>query len=215
MTAQTHRCLTVELLDKLEARWRAQRLPAATRLNAGRAAVEIDAVTAPLGLRLPAEARTWWGWHDGVSATQGTLSRDREIGGPGFQYLPLADAVAQYQTSREIARSTAANVQRWSSGDGAGVDPDDWWNPAWFPITVSSSGTVITCDTSTPELRPTPILAVSGGEPAMSGARSFGEMVTWWIEAFDSGAWRYDTEGGEWDYSYELLDPARELTWLV
>jgi hypothetical protein len=40
-------------------------------------------------------------------------------------------------------------------------------------------------------------------------------MVTWWIDAIDSGAWRYDAEVAAWRYDWERLEPERELTGLV
>jgi hypothetical protein len=48
-----------------------------------------------------------------------------------------------------------------------------------------------------------------------ASAASFGEMVTWWIEALDDGSWRYDREAGRWDYNWELVDTERQLGGLV
>jgi hypothetical protein len=46
-------------------------------------------------------------------------------------------------------------------------------------------------------------------------AESFGQMVTWWIDALDDGAWRYDREAGRWEYNWELVEPKRQLGGLV
>ena len=40
-------------------------------------------------------------------------------------------------------------------------------------------------------------------------------MVTWWIEALESGAWRYDSSAGRWEHDPERLAPERERSGLV
>jgi hypothetical protein len=129
-------------------------------------------------------------------------SRD---GRPGFQFLPLDEAIEEYRTGRETASH--------AFDDNA----DRGWHRTWLPITIAANGSVV-CDCSAREGEPAPIYNVkwdSLHEPPKPAARSFGEMVTWWIDAFDLGAWRFDRTLGHWDYGYNLLPPERELTGLV
>ncbi len=205
--------LNFELLGELESRWRNQGAPLVARLQPGLATEAMDALTAPLGLRLPSEARVWWGWRNGVPSDV-AVGDQREIG-RGFEYLPLAEAVDHYRMCRAVAADAAGH----SSDLPELSDPDFWWHPSWFPITVASNGGVVTCECSVDDGKPTPMRSINWDErteePGRAGAASFGEMVSWWLEAFDSGVWRYEAERGRWDYRWQLLDPARELTALV
>ena len=88
------------------------------RLEPGLAGEEMDALTAPLGLRLPTEARLWWGWHDGVAASQVRYEHEREAA-PGWPYFPLEESIARCRQWREISRE-------WAEG-APGAEPPPWW----------------------------------------------------------------------------------------
>jgi hypothetical protein len=201
--------LDADLLAVLESRWRDQRWPGLERRRPGLRDDEIDAGTAPLGLRLPLEARRWWGWHDGIAIAPGDLRKQHEFGGPGFVYLTLAAAVELYAEMRRIANEVA--------GPGEPLSQDELWDPSWFPVTKAYNGGIVACDCSAPSAARTPIRAVhwKNGVVGEIRARSFGEMVSWWIDALDRGAWCYDLETGNWLYDWEQLDRERELTDLV
>ena len=194
--------LTSELLGELGARWRALRLPLLDGLRAGLDDEQIDAVFEPLGLgRLPDEARLWWRWHDGVPADAVRTSVERSMGAPGFEYLPLAEAAAVYETQRTLAVSAA---------EGAGPapldDPAYWWRPSWFPVTVSATGTVVAVDCAAGPGVTAPVLAVDWWHEDFRrpAAASLGGMVRAWIEAFDSQRWRWLPDESRW-----LLDASR------
>jgi hypothetical protein len=197
--------LTQGLLSQLADAWTAQGTPIAGRLAPGLSDDEMDELTAPLGLRLPVEARVWWGWHDGAPwRPGGELTPERSIG-PGVEYMPLRDAVKDYLMDREI----------FAEIEG---DPEPFRPAAYFPIT-RTSGPVL-CDCSVAEGAPSPIYYThTYGEPLEElerpAARSFGEMVGWWIDALNDGAWLWNPASGRWSYFLEKLDPARELTGLV
>ncbi len=203
--------LTLTLLRELEERWATRHVPLAGRLSPGLSASEIEALMAPLELRLPEEAFLWWSWHDG--APPGSLGQDQDRWlGPGMAYIPLAEAAARYRQRRELARraSETSEVDDWTA--------DAWWHPTWFPLIGYDVG--IACDCSVPAGWPTPIRAVDWhgferiDDLATVRAASLGEMVNWWIEAIDTGAWSYDAQRG-WERHYELLDPSKGLTRLV
>jgi hypothetical protein len=84
---QSSRLLTEHLLEELAERWRALRAPIADSLRPGLSDAEMDALVSPLGLRLPHEARVWWGWHDGTDS-------DLLSHGIGNQIVPLRLAQA-------------------------------------------------------------------------------------------------------------------------
>jgi hypothetical protein len=197
--------LTLKLLTRLEEAWAAQGALIAGNDTPGLSDDEMDEITAALGLSLPLEARVWWGWHDGVPwRPSGEPTPERELG-PGIQYLPLRDAVADYLMDRQIFTDL--------EGDAEPFRP-----AAYFPIT-RTSGPVL-CDCSVPAGAPSPIYYThTYGNPleelAQPGARSFGEMVSWWIDALSDGIWRWDATREAWDYDWERLDPKRELSGLV
>jgi len=195
--------LDADLLRKLESRWRDHHLPLLDKLRPGVSEDRIDALTAPLGLQLPLEAKRWWGWHDGGDV--GPLASDRYLG-PGFEFLPLAEAIERCVWWRQLAVETARDID---STDAAS-DPHFWWRASWFPVTERNGA--LACDCSVAADTPTPIYCpdshdvVGRTEP---GTRSLRQLVAWWAEAFDTGVWKYDAESRQWNYQWELLDPIR------
>jgi hypothetical protein len=158
----------------------------------------------PLGLRLPDEARTWWAWHDGVSAAV-PFGAARELG-PGLPFLPLEEAAALYRHARKQAVDVAAERA------------DYWWRPSWFPITERRGE--IRCDCSVPANVPTPIYWAYSHDHDAEGltkprVHSFGTMVRWWIDALETGAWTYDTDAHRWTHNPGLVSAARERSGLV
>jgi cell wall assembly regulator SMI1 len=196
--------LSLTQLERLEELWAEQGAPLVEHLQPGLTNEEIERELEPLDLRLPCEAALWWGWHDGVPSGQ-----PRDMGGPVFRFLTLADAVREYHSSRRVAEGAARTED----------EADHLWHPSWFPITNTGYGAVISCDCSVAEGAPTPIRAVHWGhneESDVPVAESFGQMVAWWIDAIEVGAWRYDTGLGRWEIDRQRLpDPSLELTRLV
>jgi hypothetical protein len=69
-----------------------------------------------------------------------------------------------------------------------------WWRTSWFPITERLGA--IRCDCAVDEGAPTPIYYADSHDDDAGGLTtprvdSFGTMVSWWIQALESGAWRY------------------------
>jgi hypothetical protein len=197
--------LSTEQLDVLERHWQRQRMPIARNLRSGLSDGEMDALVADLGISLPSEARTWWRWHDGADMPRG-YADDRYLR-PYFEFLPLEAAIELYLNSRA----------GWADErEGA----DYWWPPNQFSIARLSSGDV-TFDSAVAEGEPTPIYFSHSHDRrpdidfAQPGARSWGELVSWWIEAWEQGIYGYDPDTLQWRYEIERIDPARELTGLV
>lgn len=107
-------------LDKLDEHLRRQGAQIADVLEPGLSEHDIDdAVMDSVGLRLPAEARTWFGWHNGTRRL--TLAD----GCPGAAYLPtgftvlsLAQAIDDCRSRRTIARD--------QESDGV-FTAAEWW----------------------------------------------------------------------------------------
>lgn len=197
--------LSVELLEGLEALWRAEGAPVVDSLAPGLSRSQMDALTAPLGLKLPVEAQLWWGWHNGAAVAEDAPAVLAEVG-PWMPYVSLANALHAYQVCREIAYDI----------DDPDYGPDELWSPSWLPIARLGS---IACECAVEEGAPTPILdtdpQVNRATPARVVAHSFGEMVSWWIDAIECGAWRYDGVRMVWDRRPELLSPRRAASGLV
>lgn len=198
--------LDAELLRAYEDRLRSQGLPLDRLTNPGLTISEIENVLSPLGLRLPSEGREWWGWHNG----ENDEGRGRVIG-PWRRFLSLEKSVKVYRELRPIAEELA------EPGLPPPLDdPDFRWNPAWLPIKGPQLPFVIDC--SVAEGEPTPIRMLDWqnvDEFFRPRADSFGQMVQWWIDAIDAGAWRWNPERNQWDTHDELLGPELRINPLV
>jgi len=115
----------------------------------------MDAITAPLGLRLPDEARVWWGWSNGAPRHPS-----------GLPYLPLEEAVDLYRSVRRMADDVAGGAP----AGAAHASADFWWERAWFPITRSGHGSTVACDCGVARGEPTPIRVIDWEN--VSGFRS-------------------------------------------
>jgi cell wall assembly regulator SMI1 len=92
--------LSVKLLARLEALWVERDAPILSHLRDGLTDVEMDAMTAPIGLRLPDELRIWWSWHDGVDPQPlGPGGPEGDVG-VGLSYLSLREAIELYNRAR-------------------------------------------------------------------------------------------------------------------
>lgn len=195
--------LSTAQLEVLAERWRSQDAPLLEMLRPGLSEEEMDALTEPLDIRLPVEARLWWGWHDGVD-----LDRDApgssELG-PNRSFVSLHTAVSECDERREIARDVTDSE----------ADAERMWGRAWFPITAFGD---YACDCSVPDGQASPVHFTNyhyTETPDTPVAESFGEMVDLWIQAIDSGAWYYDFGRGRWLIRFDALDPELEKTRIV
>lgn len=192
------------LLQRLEAAGRAQGAPIAGSLRAGISEREIDALTQPLGLRLPTEARRWWTWHDGATAPAPPAPAPSRLIGPGLAFLPLRDAIELYETERAMFTSEPAVAEL---------------RPAnFFPISYSAGP--MSCDCSVEPGAPSPIFHVHSHDYDIDGVRkpkagSLGEVVSWWIDALSDGTWTWDQADGRWIRHVEHAAPERVASGLI
>ncbi|MDQ2630054.1 MAG: SMI1/KNR4 family protein [Actinomycetota bacterium] len=194
--------LDIDQLAELERLLVNQEAPVVQRFQPPASGEALAAVEAYLGAPLPDELREWWGWHNGIDESSGERPIQSSIG-PIFFALSTVGAV---ETSREL---------RIGAEEDAPEDPDSLWASSW--IAIRSQGRVA-CECNIPTDAPVPVLHVDYHKAAYPGAvicHSLGRMVQWWIEALESGAWRYDREDGRWERVFELVPPERDEVGLV
>jgi cell wall assembly regulator SMI1 len=194
--------LTTDQLLELERLLTEQKAPIVARFRPPASADEIAAVESFFGRQLPTELKLWWGWHNGTDVKPHERAAKASIG-PLFDFLNSAEALKATQDSRAIAEETDPD------------DPETWWGRTW--LAIGSSGAVA-CDVDVRPDAPVPVLDVDYHKTSSPGdvvAESLGQMVGWWIEAIDSGAWRYDDEHDRWERRFELVPPERDVTGLV
>jgi hypothetical protein len=197
MTAPTNHdqpvILSADLLEELAARWRAQGMPIIESLRPGLGDAEMDALTEPLDITLPREARTWWGWHDGAaSRTSGVGSANL---GPLRLFAPLSDAVRATAETRDIMR-------------GVDGELDSAWQRAWLMMAAGGDTVVIDCGVKFDAPVPARYYRFEEPETGAGGVPSIGSLVVHYIDAFDRGAWAYDREHGVWRGDALKADPA-------
>jgi hypothetical protein len=198
--------LTQGLLEELEKHWERQQAPVLTRLQPGLSGDEMDALVAPLGLRLPVEARAGWGWHDGAPAWSVSRDSERNIGATSSPFLPLAEAADITVDLRGVSADDEENA-----GDRGA------WPRDWLVLTQMRGPLVIDCLVADRE--PGPLHLADYGALGLDvhrpRARSLGELVHWWDTAFDLGAWRYYAQEDAWIYNWDLLPEQLQRSWLV
>lgn len=187
------RLLDYALLSDLKQRWRDQGAFIARVLRPGLSDAEMDELTEPVGLHLPAEARRWWAWHDGASPQVPGLDAAAALG-PVSLFLPLAYAVRECRRLRDVMR------EAW--GDDLGPD----WKQSWLPIDANKRPTVFDCGVAFDAPVPVRSFFVEDPTAGEAGVGSIGELVTIWIDAIDSGAWTNDGYADHWKYDFTRLD---------
>lgn len=194
--------LCPEQLEHLEQLLAAQDAPVVKRLQPPASPQAFATIEPLFGLPLPDELKLWWGWHDRTDVKPHERAARASIG-PQFEFLGAGGAVRATRESRELAQEIDPN------------EPEVYWGQTWLAIGTDGR---VACDLSGGPEVPVPILDVDYHKTTRPGAvvaQSLGETVRWWIEALESGAWRYDDEHDRWERRYELVPPERDRTGLV
>jgi hypothetical protein len=188
----------MEQLLELERLLAEQGAPAVEHFRPPATAADLIRVESYLRTPLPEEVKLWWSWHDGVEAEPGA---GRCSIGPFFYFCGSGEAIGATREAREIlldADPETLMARRGTLG--------------LTPLSLVACSCVVAADAPVPILDFDPRLADQMGTLA---ARSFGEMVGWWIEALESQAWRYGHNRGRWDRVADLISIEREATGLV
>jgi SMI1/KNR4 family protein SUKH-1 len=171
-------------LLQLEDIWRRAGDRRGDLLRPGLTVEQVDEATEPLGLQLPAEAKVWWGWHDGADSVT-NLSI-----GPGPFFRTLEEAVSIYQESLSLAQE--APRPEWI----------DWAWPRWvFPFAGSTEWClVVDCRNPGQPAAPVGRRHISDASPFEPGAPSMLSLVENWIELYESGLYHWNGQHWEEDY---------------
>lgn len=166
--------LTGELLARFEDELRRRRAPALAYAQPGLSDEAMDALVKPLGLRLPAEARAWWAWHNGTPQYAQRLLL------PWREWLSLEEAVWR-----------AADVRERYAGELLPDDSGPLWPDEWLPITRATGDVVLDC--RAPDIAPVHLAdyGALAEDVAIARAPSLGQLVIWWTQALAAGAYIY------------------------
>jgi len=192
--------LTDALLERLAEQWRRHDAPIARRLAPGLTDQEMDALTEPLGLRVPPEARTWWRWHNGA--------RDASIltgGGKAFASLERCVSLAAQirEIAREAVRPYGLSAQQ-SDEQARGI-----WNWDWLPLSEDGVGTMLVIDAAVEN--PRALCPVSyrgpdhGTDDAVVVMPSIGALVQEWTRALETGRGVHVPQTDQWALDFDTL----------
>jgi cell wall assembly regulator SMI1 len=191
--------LTVDLVDELAARWRAIDAPIARSLEPGLSEEAIDELGRSVGLWVPAEARTLWGWRNGAN-----LEFIAEDGGHSFG--SFQHAIEEVEVMRGIADEVADS---WSGRADAASIARGVWNRDWLPLCSDGTGGMLVIDagmgTRSSPTSPVAYRAKDDGSLARPVTDSIGSLVQRWIEVIDIGAVHLDPDTGEPMVDADLL----------
>jgi cell wall assembly regulator SMI1 len=181
MTEAPPQLLNDELLTQFGERLTRLGVPAIAAAQPGLTAERIESLLAPLGLSLPTEVRTWWGWHDGVAEARGPAATALL----SWRWFPLTEAIAFCGELRRMA----AEIDEAPS--------QTFWGDSWLPVCGEQGPVVI--ETDVPDEAPCPVHIWWPEDPAAPAVLpSLGELILLWIEAIDCGVWCYDRTAERW-----------------
>jgi hypothetical protein len=187
--------LTTSTLSSLEDRLRAVGVRLDTWTQPGLDPEEIRQRMATLDIRLPDEAVLWWSWRNGE-----TPEGWGKVLPQWQRFASLDDAISTYRRVREIAVNTAP--------DDPSEDPNELWEPTWFPMSDHKIKLVVDCSVAHGE----PTLIRNHGWESMRAenekvvAASFGDVVSQWCAAIDNGVWEWDARAARWWPHWDRLD---------
>ncbi len=188
-----------KLLDEMEGIWRAVDPTLPDDLAPGLSPQELDEITAPLGLRLNRDAKTWYGWHNGTK-TGHSQGYGAEIGAYFGSFIDAEIAVRVYHRKLAVAEEFA---ELCGSLGAAG------WDPTWFPLWVTIGGDVVNTDCSVPPgvSAPVRIRVKDIDEPRRVIAPSLTEVVQQWLDLYRLGYYYWNTAHHRWTFNDSLESP--------
>ncbi len=169
-------------LERFDERLSAFGAPIADAWAPGAGEEHMDTLLAPLGIDLPDEARTWWGWHNGVR--RDVPAPDRDLG--GREPLSVDYAAELYEQD--------AGAQRQLFGfDGL------------LSGFLDKPRILFGC--AGPRDQPVPIYVQGDIETPTIMLPSIRALLLAWIEFFELGVWRLNAEG-RWAATHQEKIPA-------
>jgi cell wall assembly regulator SMI1 len=167
-------------LEQLEAAWNDLGAGIASRLRPGLSDAEMNEMAEPFGLSVPLELRVWWNWHDGADFHAEGIRQLRTIGPGGFEFLPLEEALREYEQNRRVPVEPAM--------------PDMYWHPSWLPFMRQDAQRLyIDCDrTLFGEYSPVRLVTWEWENYDVDRATSLTHAVSLWQWLLTAGYYRWD-----------------------
>jgi cell wall assembly regulator SMI1 len=131
--------LTADQLDELAARWRALDASIAHSLEPGLSEEAIEELGQSVGLWVPAEARTLWGWRNGANL-------NAFVDASGHTFGSLQHAVEWTEMMRRIAHEIAAPYGPRADKEKIARDVCNW---DWLPLSSDFVGGMLLIDAGT------------------------------------------------------------------
>jgi hypothetical protein len=181
-----------ELLERISSRWEALGAPIAGALRRPASDESLQQLEDALGVPLPADARTWWQWHDGSEDTT-------SIGPHDWHPLSVEEAI---RLSEHWSRWAASIIE----------DTFPTWQQSFLPLFNSggSPNHILYIDAA--QGIDAPLWSVTPMWEPLPAARSFTAAVEGLLAILESGFIEWD-EDGYWDWDdeaivgFELRDP--------
>lgn len=143
------------------------------RLSPGHSLSHTDGRLAELGLAGSGELTKLYAWRDGTAVSPGVPIDDVHFL-PGYYFLSLEDAIANWLAFRD----------------------DDRWNPAWLPIFASGGGDFYAVDCSAGDQAVSPVVGFLLDEPEHPVEyESVTAMMATIADCFREGAFFVDRDG--------------------
>jgi len=182
-----------QLLGRLEDRWAREGAGIARALRPPATQEHLRRVEAELGVRLPVEVGTWFGWHDGV-----------DVGTDLQTAPPFLCELVSLATALELRRAFLADTPR----------PEYTYRPTWLPFASSGPNSAFVVDCSGGPAAPAPVHVVdySVNEPWDDvRAPSLTAAAELWWHLSEQGVYRWSPDDGDWEDNGLRIPP--ELRW--
>jgi len=183
--------LTTGQIDRLVEALRQQGAPVVDRLAPGLTHRRMDELTGPLDIRVPDEARIWWGHYNGAPLRPGDGPLVPALS-PSRWWAPLEAVVALCLEVRES------------------IDPDMWLK-SWLPVTVGGYDLVIETEVEPGQPSPVHVIDFEGddedvGEDHIPTLPSMGTLVDTWTRAVAGDAVRFVPNLGYFTIDFDRAD---------
>lgn len=154
-----------------------------------------------VGLQLPAEARAWFAWHNGIRFPEPHEQPAGDItnGVTKHELLSLDRAVKECVSLRKLDEDLSKDV---------GIDSGHKWARWWFPLAVQSNGDVLAIECNVPPGFTTPVRAwdtEACGKDIAAG--SLADVVETWVMMLDENLVFWDRERERWWQDVSRIQP--------
>jgi hypothetical protein len=188
-------------LELLRAEWERLGAPIARALAPGIPPAEVESLAEPCGLRVPAELKALWEWHNGVLATS-SINADLSIGPGGFDFFSVQQSLKAYEQNRAIhAEPPVPDV-------GA---EDMYWHESWLPFMAQGPQRLyVDCDrrvSGPPGALPIRLVAWEWEGHDVDIAPSLTKAVQTWTWLLSQNYYRVVSDGVRkgWDVDFQAV----------